>query len=182
LSDGVFAIALTVLVLSLKVDTGVKPADLAHALRTSLGELGAYALSVVVIGAFWMGHHRLFAWIERVDIVLMWLNLAFLGLVALIPFPTDVLGRYGRTTEAVVLYAAVIGTAALVSFAMSYYARWQDLAPSSPGIGWNRSLPVAFAFYASIPVAVWSPRAAIYLWLAVVPLRVLSARYVRRHA
>src|SRR5262249_29605340 len=95
LSDGVFAIALTLLVLSLRVDVTTPASELGAALRDVRPELYAYGLSVVVIGAFWLGHHRLYSHVLRVDAPLLWMNIVYLGLVALIPYPTDVLGRYG---------------------------------------------------------------------------------------
>ena len=67
LSDGVFAIALTLLVLSVRVGTDVTKAQLNDALRESRTELYAYGLSVIVIGMFWIGHHRAFGRIARVD-------------------------------------------------------------------------------------------------------------------
>ena len=59
-----------------------------------------------MLGAFWLGHHRLLADVPRVNDRILWLNVLYLGLIALLPFPTDVLGRYGDQRPAVMLYAA----------------------------------------------------------------------------
>src|SRR5262249_38963642 len=67
LSDGVFAIALTVLVLSLHVDVSTGASELGAAIHQAWSEVYAYALSVVVIGGSWMGHHRLYAPVTLTD-------------------------------------------------------------------------------------------------------------------
>lgn len=181
LSDGVFAIALTLLVLSLRVDLATPASQLSKALRDAEPELYAYALSVLVIGAFWMGHHRAYARMERVDAVLLWMNIAFLGLVALIPYPTDLLGRYSHETAASALYGAVIGLGALVTVAVSLYAGHQRLTDAGSVLsGVARGLPIAVVFLASIPVAVWSPRAAQYMWILAVPARLMASRMTTR--
>lgn len=170
LSDGVFAIALTLLVLSLGDDLDVPGGRLGEALRDARPELLAYGLSVVVIGAIWLGHHRLFSVVEHVDNGLLWLNVMYLGLVALIPFPTDLLGRYGEETAAVVAYAVLIALVALASSALSLHAGRRGLAdPAALAAGHGRTLPVAAVFLASVPVAFWSPDAAKYLWLLLIP-------------
>ena len=58
-------------------------------------ELFTYALSFFVVGMYWMAHHRTFRLLVRVNRTLLWINLAVLGFVALLPFPTEILGKYG---------------------------------------------------------------------------------------
>src|SRR5689334_9150848 len=86
-SDGVFAIALTLLVLSLQVPASTTDAQLPHALHELLPNVFGYVLSAFVIGLYWLGHHRLFALVRRVDEALLVLNLVLLVLVAALPFP-----------------------------------------------------------------------------------------------
>jgi len=179
----VFAIALTLLVVSVRIEPGVTAADLPQALRDLRPEFFAYALSVAVIGAFWVNHHRSFRQIVGVDVGLLWLNIAYLGVVAFIPFPTDVLGRYGDQTSAVVLYAAVIAGAAFLGWCLYAYARGRHLLAAAGGTSDHaaaRSLRIGAVFAASIPVAVWSPSAARAVWIAVIPLGVLSTVARRR--
>jgi uncharacterized membrane protein len=177
LSDGVFAIALTLLVLSLRVDVTTPASELGPALRDARPELYAYGLSVAVIGAFWMGHHRLYARVVRVDTGLLWMNILYLGLVALIPYPTDLLGRYGHETDAVALYGSVIGLGALVSVGISIYAERHDLVDvGSASAAVVRGLPIAVVFLGSVPIAFWSPKAAQFVWLLAIPLRIAAPR------
>ena len=181
LSDGVFAIALTLLVLSLRVDVTTPASELGASLREVRPELYAYGLSVVVIGAFWMGHHRLYSRVRRVDTALLWMNIVYLGLVALIPYPTDVLGRYGGETDAVVLYAVLIGLGALASVGIAMYADHQDLVEAGAAISAvSRALPIAAVFLVSVPIAFWSPKAAQFVWLLAVPLRLGTQKFVAR--
>nr|MBA3301869.1 DUF1211 domain-containing protein [Thermoleophilaceae bacterium] len=79
-SDGVFAIAITLLVLNVEIGTN-EPA-LGEALSALLPEIFSYALSFAVIGRYWVLHHRLFGDLEGVDGRLTTLNLAFLAFVA----------------------------------------------------------------------------------------------------
>jgi len=182
LSDGVFAIALTLLTLSLRVDATTSASELGAALRQTWPELYAYGLSVLVIGAFWIGHHRLYSRIAGVDAPLLWMNIVFLGLVALIPYPTDLLGRFGHETDAVALYGTVIGVGALASVGIASYVERHGLvvSASTTWVG-ARGLPIAAVFLASVPIAFWSPKAAQFFWLLAVPLRIATSRWAAHH-
>src|SRR5258707_188668 len=91
-SDAVIAIAITLLVLDLRL-----PEASGESLAAQLGDLSSsflsFFMSFAVIGLFWEAHHRLFGFIERYDRTLLWLNLAFLFLIASLPFPTSVLAN-----------------------------------------------------------------------------------------
>jgi uncharacterized membrane protein len=177
LSDGVFAIALTVLVLSLHVDVSTPAADVGGAIHRSWSEVYAYALSVVVIGAFWMGHHRLYARVTRADALILWMNVVFLGLVALIPYPTDLLGRYGGESDPVALYGGVIGLGALVGAGIALYAGHRGLigrAASYRAV--LRGGPIAAVFLLSVPIAFLSPKGAQLFWLFAIPVRMMTSR------
>jgi len=113
-SDGVFAIAITLLVL----DISVAPADydhLRHALAHEWPAYLAYVTSFLTVGSVWIAHHGLFSRLRYIDPVLLRLNLLLLMTAAFLPFPTSVLAQalhHGGTAErtAVVFY----GAAALV--------------------------------------------------------------------
>jgi uncharacterized membrane protein len=89
-SDAVFAIAITLLILEIRVpDTG----PLWPALVELWPSFVAYAISFIVIGAIWLNHHLMFAKIAKADSTLMFLNLMMLMAVAFLPFPTAVLSE-----------------------------------------------------------------------------------------
>ena len=93
-SDGVFAIAITLLI----IEIGVPHVTGDETLSESLGDLwpsyGAYVLSFVMIGIYWVNHHSLFRLFVRTDHFFLMLNVFFLMAIAFLPFPTAVLGEY----------------------------------------------------------------------------------------
>ena len=107
LSDGVFAIGLTLLVLNISVPV-LAPAhhDLGAGLLDRHSEFSSYALSFVVIAFLWIRHHGFFRVLDRIDAKLTVLNRTYLAFVAFLPYPTRVLGLCGDQTSPVVLYAA----------------------------------------------------------------------------
>jgi len=108
-SDGVFAIAITLLIIEIGVPHLGGSESLASALWDLWPSYGAYALSFVMIGIYWANHHSIFKLIVRTDHVFLMLNVFFLMCIAFLPFPTAVLGEYlhdsGERETAVTLYA-----------------------------------------------------------------------------
>ena len=89
-SDAVIAIAITLLVVTLAIPEATE--NVGDALLDRWPQMLSYVLSFLVIGVFWMAHHRIFRYVATIDQRLIWLNLLFLMCVAFIPFPTAVLG------------------------------------------------------------------------------------------
>lgn len=122
-SDGVFAIAITLLVLEIKVPPGETLGfGLIHLWPSYL----AYAISFIVIGAIWINHHTMFDSIERVDHTLLLLNTLHLMFIAFVPFPTAVLAEAFHTRSgqdiATALYAGTLTTIGVLVSAMWWYA------------------------------------------------------------
>jgi uncharacterized membrane protein len=90
-SDGVFAVAITLLVLELRVPGG--EGALLHRLLTIWPSYLAYIVSFLTIGIMWLNHHTMFSHIVRVDRTLLLLNLLLLMVVAAVPFPTALVGE-----------------------------------------------------------------------------------------
>jgi uncharacterized membrane protein len=112
-SDGVFAIAITLLVLDLRVPVGAR--DLGHALLNAWPHYLSYALSFVTIGIVWANHHGLFRAVRRSDHTFLLINIVFLMWIAALPFPTtilaDYLGKHGERTAMLVYTGSwVVGT------------------------------------------------------------------------
>jgi uncharacterized membrane protein len=181
-SDGVFAIAITLLVLNLGVGQGIPGEDLPGVLWDQRQDLFAYALSFAVIGRFWLVHHRFFGEITGFDGRLLGLNLFYLAWIVLIPFSSQVLGDYGGEPAAIVLYSTNLAGVVLVGAAMFNYARRAGLATIDEEEAEEfrrRSLIIALVFLVSIPIALIDAHAAQFIWLALFlePLvrRVLAA-------
>ena len=106
LSDAVFAIAMTLLVLTLDVPD-VPVAELAGALAADLPQLAAFLLSFALIASIWWQHHKLFARLARIDLGIVALNLVLLAGVALVPFPTSLVGSAPTSRAAVLPFIGV---------------------------------------------------------------------------
>jgi TMEM175 potassium channel family protein len=108
-SDGVFAIAITLLIIEIGVPHVTGDESLSEALGDLWPSYGAYVLSFVMIGIYWANHHSLFRLFVRTDHYFLILNVFFLMTIAFLPFPTAVLGEYLDNAEqrdtAVRLYA-----------------------------------------------------------------------------
>ena len=171
-SDGVFAIAITLLVLSITVPT-VADKKLGDALQDLLPELFTYALSFLVVGVYWMAHHRAFRSLVKVNRPLLWINLFLLGSIALLPLPTEILGKYGNTTLGTVIYASAIAAVGCLYTLLWWYMNHAGLsAPMSPDLIRLNSLRAALApavFALSIPIAFVNADVAKYFWLVTLP-------------
>ena len=88
-SDAVFAIAITLLVVDIRVPEVVLNA--ATSFMSLDDKILSFVISFLVIGLFWMGHHRLFRYITALDRPVIFLNLLFLGAIAFLPYPTALL-------------------------------------------------------------------------------------------
>jgi len=168
-SDGVFAIAITLLVLNLEVPEHIAGDDLTKYLLEQWPDLLAYVISFAVIGRFWIVHHRFFASVVSFDGRLLGLNLFYLGWVALFPFSAQVLGDHGGDSAAIVLYSINLAGIVLVGILMAADARRDGLSqmPEDEALeGQRHALFVAAVFLASIPVALVAPNVASLLWLA----------------
>ena len=169
-TDGVFAVAITLMVLEIHVPE-LHEADDAHVrafLLTLGGPLVTYALSFATVGLIWLNHHATFAPVRRVNRTVNALNLVLLAIVCFVPFPTALISRYGPLPSSTFLYGL---TFTLMSIA--YFAVWQTAVRSDPeappvtrtvmirgGIG-------TFFYVLGTVLAFWAPRAAIGVFIAV---------------
>jgi TMEM175 potassium channel family protein len=187
-SDAVFAIAATVLVLSVHIPLDLKGPDLDEklwdAFQDSLPQVLTYALSFFIIGRNWLAHHRMFRVIRRIDGRFIAINLILLGFIALLPFPTEAYGNYPGSKATLIVYAASISATGLASVALWWYASQDNrlIDPSTPRMWIThahlRGLSIPAVFLLSIPVALVSVTAAQITWALLIPLR---AFFVRRY-
>ncbi|MCB8985168.1 MAG: DUF1211 domain-containing protein, partial [Ardenticatenaceae bacterium] len=127
-SDAVFAIAITLLALEIRL-----PVEAAHLTNQQLQanllaiwpKYLSFIISFLVIGNFWIAHHRRFSLITRYDNRLLLLNLFFLMAIAFIPFPTSVISENGNRT-ATIFYALTITATGLLSALLWWYATWEN--------------------------------------------------------
>jgi uncharacterized membrane protein len=188
-SDAVFAIAITLLVLNIKLPStfivgsqtyNLTPDNLPLAISTLEPLFLGYAIGFLVLGVYWIVHHHTFQYIKRYDGRLLWLNIIFLMFVAFLPFPTSLIGQYGNVPFAVCFYAATVAVTGLLSSVMWIYATYKhrlvDLALNPQVIRYNmvRGLVSVAVFLVSIPVALFIDAAyGEFLWLLLFLIRPL---------
>lgn len=190
LSDGVVAIALTLLVLELKVPVIGPHLDhdsarnLARLLRDDTDPLIGYVTSFYVIAQFWLTHHRVFRVVTGHSEGLSWWNFAFLFTITLIPFTSGLLGQYSDNPLAVDIFAGNILLASLASQITAQFIRRRGLISGDyhrerARAGLIRSLSVAGIMLVSMAVAWWNPDTAKYLWFLIAFLPDILIRVTR---
>ena len=176
LSDGVVAIALTLLVLQLTVPSPARLADpnsvseLADQLGKGADELISYVISFYVIAQFWLVHHRVFRQVAGQREGLAWWNFAFLFTITLMPFTSDLLGKFPENPLAVDIFGVNLLAASLTTQLTIVYGRRRDLLTTESGAqqaraGWARMLASVFVIVLSIGIAWVNTDAAKYCWL-----------------
>ena len=120
-SDGVFAIAITLLALQLDIPSG-NGVDVWAALQNLWPSFLSFGISFLVIGSYWIAHHRLFSVIERYDRRLLWLNLLSLFFIVLMPFSTSLVGEHGTQNASVIVYALSVAGVGFVNTVVVIYA------------------------------------------------------------
>jgi uncharacterized membrane protein len=184
-SDAVFAIAITLLAIDLRVPElppGQTDATFLETLATLRPSIVAFAISFVVIAAFWVGHYRTFRYIVDADGRLIAINLAFLFSIAILPFPTSIIAREGDLPSATIIYAGFgFVTGALSTLLWLYPARIGHLV--SPAVTPEiaryvtlRSAVIPVVFAISIPVALVSPALAWVVWVLAAPIQSILFR------
>jgi uncharacterized membrane protein len=186
LSDGVFAIAMTVLVLGIRVPEGGGADGLEAQLSALWPKFASYAMSFVMLGVLWIGHHFQFHYIRRTDRILLWLNLLFLLTVTFLPFGTAVLGNYYNTPGAVVLYGATValsGGFLLAHWMYATRARHLVAADLDPSVVSSIRSRIAIGLGLSLAgtaAGLFDTRTSLAVFLAI-PLVYLVRSHVDRH-
>lgn len=183
-SDAVFAIAVTLLALEIRLPPGGESFSEAELLPQLLGmwqKYLAYGISFLVIGMFWMGHHRKFRFIKRYNSTLLMLNLLVLMVVAFVPFTSSVISEYPYRT-ATVFYALTMMLIALLMAALWGYASWRNrlIDPRLDARQRRRQmltpLVTALVFLLSMGIAFLNADAAKFSWLLILPVTLYANR------
>ncbi len=175
-SDGVLAIAITLLVLEIRPPVLVHGETLAHALAHLWPKYTAFAVSFITIGIMWINHHSLFRLIARVDRPLMMINICLLMAISFVPFPTAVLGDYVTDASAGHVAAAVYGVN-MVLIGLGFLALWMrllsqpelraaDVDESGVRRGIRRTIVGPICYAIAIAVAFLSAAAALAVYAA----------------
>ena len=134
-SDGVFAIAITLLILAVGIEQSLASGDLRHTLLHLWPAYAAYIVSFLTVGIMWVNHHQIFRHFERVDRPLLLLNILLLMCISFTPFPTRVVADNaqdaGNRQAAAVLYGATMTLTAICFFAVWIYGSRRLLRPGT---------------------------------------------------
>lgn len=185
-SDAVFAIAMTLLVLEVKLpdmDSSTTAEQLQDALLDQSGAFIAFILSFILVGRLWLNHHRKFVAIKSYDARLQSINLTTLFFVAFLPVPTSLLFEAnGESPWPPVLYALTIaGSFICLSWLWAHahgaklMHEWVD--PLLYRTVLRGTDPVVTVFLLSVPVAFVSPRWAMYSWILISPVSMLYGKW-----
>lgn len=121
LVDGIFAIAMTILVLELRIPETQGTSGLAGQLADLWPRFATFFISFIVLGVYWFAHHQVFHFVVRVNRTLVWLNILFLMGIALVPFVAALMGNYPADPVALSLYGAVLGLLAVLGYLIWWY-------------------------------------------------------------
>lgn len=170
LVDGVFAVAMTILVLELHVPEA--PGDLVAALWHLWPKVASYAVGFVILGTLWVGHHYQFHYIKRSDRTLIWINIVFLLAISFLPFAIGLIGSHGAERVSCIVYGATVNVAGACLLAQWLYAtqngRLTGRAASRAVVAAlrGRVLLGTFVYGAGLAVAFVSAKASLVVYAA----------------
>ena len=184
-TDAVFAIAMTLLIVSidppdLKGDTS-EPEVLWAALKLMLPQFVSFFLAFLLLGRYWMANHEFFASLAGVDRALITANLVYLAFVAFLPFPTALIGRWENNPVSVVMFAVCLAAisgmeSVLLGIAYRHRLLRVKIDANQYRAGMIQSSTPVVLFIVSIPIAFWSPTVALLTWLLLIPLGIATDR------
>jgi len=182
-SDGVFAIAITLLVLPL-TEIDLEPDRLAGQLEAAAPRIVVFVVGFAVIGVYWLSHHAWYSRVRAVDDKLLKINLVVLACVAFLPFPTSVLGTHSGTSGTVFYAAAVAVTGASIVVMWVYLLRNPELLEADSATPLLRHIVIGLVtpavFAASIPVALITADGGKLFWIVIWPVSGIASRLVSR--
>jgi TMEM175 potassium channel family protein len=185
LSDGVFAIIITLLVLEVHVPELTQGHSLNEALRELRPSLIAFVISFILAGMYWVGHRDLFALIRRTDRGLVWLNILYLLPLCLLPFGAGLLGRYDQEPVALRIYGLLLVLIAFMRVVIWLYATnrphllWQRLDTRQRRAGLAINLYPGLIYLVAFLVARSAPGLSLMIYSAMPLLYFLSITVLR---
>jgi uncharacterized membrane protein len=185
-SDAVFAVAITLLILTLDVPSVSDISQLSNEMKDLWPKFQGFLISFVIIGAFWISHHFIFRYIKRHKPLMLWINLFFLMFIVLLPFSTDLMSEYNDSVLAVVFYDLNMIAASLSLLLLWWYVSYKFKMVDEnldPALRWHLSLnfltmPTIFAL--SAVIAFISASNSQYLYLLLIPNGIVLEHIHRR--
>ena len=185
LSDGIFAIVMTLLILEFHVPNlplNAPNVDVAPALLTLWPKFLSYIVTFVSLGFFWVGHHIMYHAIRRADRTLLWLNIFFFMFVSLLPFSTSVLNAFPEAFIAPLFFRANLAIIGWILFFQWSYANSQpDMLADFVSAEYrttvrSRMLIVPVATTLTVFICFWSVGISLAIYLVLLPLYMLPGK------
>jgi uncharacterized membrane protein len=189
LSDGIFAIVMTLLILELHVPnlpTAAANVEVTAALIALWPKFVSYLVAFVSLGVFWIAHHMMYHAIRRADRTLLWLNIAFFMCVSLLPFSTSVLNAFPRALIAPFLFGANLSLVGWLLFFQWTYVGSQPgmlapfVTPEYRASVKLRMLAVPIATTLTAFICFWSAGISVAIYLLLLPLYMLPGQFERQ--
>ena len=174
-SDAVFAIAITLLVIEIKIPEihreELSEEKLLSALAHLIPKFIGFIISFFIIGQYWTVHHRMFSYVINFNTQLLWLNILFLFAIALMPFSTGFYSEYAGmpVVSPVIFYTCNIALLGIVNFFMWRYISnprhqlTENLSPQLARYSSLRSVTVPVIFILCTIVYLWEPLVAVFV-------------------
>lgn len=190
LSEGIFAFAMTLLVIDVKIpkvpDAAMTPGFLPRLLVGLWPKFLTFAMSFVILGLFWIAHHGYSHFLKRTDRFHLWINLLFLMVVVFVPFSTDLLGDYPRQRLPAIIYGVNI-----MALGATLYWQWtyatdgrrlvgDQLEPELVRRGKQRMLLGITANFCAVLLALVNPLISLALYV-IFPLLYIMPSKVDTH-
>jgi uncharacterized membrane protein len=193
LSDGVIAVAITLLVLDIRPPDGfgeMNDAQLWAALLALGPRIFAYLLSFMVIASFWLSHRATFNRIDKTDSGLIWINMIFLLTVGLVPFTTNLIAESGGTLTTAIYAGTMMVSGLALAWMWGHARRNQLIDPSVTKEEFTQQLQrtvlIALVFAVSVPLSLTHSDFAKLFWLLIIPINIVfrwigAQRWKREH-
>src|ERR671910_3202764 len=188
LSDGIFAIVMTLLILEIHVPNLASNApnvEVAPALVALWPKFASYVVTFISLGFFWVGHHIMYHAIRRADRTLLWLNIFFFMFVSLLPFSTSILNAFAEAFIAPLLFGTNLAIIGWILFFQWQYAGSQPQMMASFVTAEyrktvrSRMLIVPVATTLTALVCFWSVGISLVIYLLLLPLYMLPGKFAR---
>jgi uncharacterized membrane protein len=186
LSDGIFAIVMTLLILEIhvpKLPPDAPNVEVAPALIALWPKFVSYLVTFASLGFFWIGHHIMYHVIRRTDRILLWLNIFFFMFVSLLPFSTSVLNAFSEAFIAPLLFGANLAIIGWILFFQWSYANAQpDMLADFVNAKYRktvryRMLIVPAATTLTAVICFWSVGISLAIYLLLLPLYMLPGTF-----
>lgn len=174
-SDGVFAFAITLLVL--KIDVPILPSGVSNLVLTQYlfsewPQFVIYALTFLLVGNYWTVHHRMYSHIHRYDYKLLWMNIILLMFIAFLPFTTELYGDFVDNEAPFIIYAGTMATIGIIQAYIWHYATYKNrlvegLTEKRKHLFLAKNLSIPFICIFAIVVSFLSPQIAPWLLLLI---------------